>query len=29
VGWFSIEQARVKVLASQWPFIERLAAAAG
>jgi predicted NUDIX family NTP pyrophosphohydrolase len=29
VGWFSIEEARVKVLASQWPFIERLAAAAG
>jgi predicted NUDIX family NTP pyrophosphohydrolase len=28
VGWFDIEQARVKVLASQWPFIERLASAA-
>jgi len=28
VGWFGIEQARVKVLASQWPFIERLASAA-
>jgi len=28
VGWFGIDEARVKVLASQWPFIERLAAAA-
>lgn len=28
VAWFAIEAARVKVLASQWPFIERLAAAA-
>jgi predicted NUDIX family NTP pyrophosphohydrolase len=28
VGWFGIEEAREKVLASQWPFIERLAAAA-
>jgi predicted NUDIX family NTP pyrophosphohydrolase len=27
VGWFSIDAARVKVLASQWPFIERLATA--
>lgn len=28
VGWFNIGEARVKMLASQWPFIERLAAAA-
>jgi predicted NUDIX family NTP pyrophosphohydrolase len=27
VGWFGIDAARAKVLASQWPFIERLAAA--
>jgi predicted NUDIX family NTP pyrophosphohydrolase len=28
-GWFTVEAARAKVLPSQWPFIERLAAALG
>ena len=29
IAWFGIEAARVKMLASQWPFVERLVAAAG
>ena len=29
VAWFTVDAARPKMLASQWPFVERLAAALG